>query len=169
METILWMEKYMSEAEHMIFDGRVEEGLGLLTNLLFDEPGYASLHNHLGWAYMYHAQNDLKAELHFNMAMRFSPEFAPPFLHMGNLCMKKGRHVEAIAYFTEGLTKPNALRSALLEGIGHAHEVSGAFALAVRAYKEAAKATAVDFEVDRILNAVKRCRKKRITLLFSFW
>jgi tetratricopeptide (TPR) repeat protein len=169
METIAWLEKYMEEAERMILDGRVEEGLNVLNSLLYEEPGYGSLHNYLGWAYMYHVRDEAKAELHFRMAIRFAGLYAPPYLHMGNLLLRAGRYGEAIEYFSEGLKKPEAFRSALLEGIAQAHELRCEYGRAVRAYKGAAHATVIDFEVDRIMKAIKRCRRKRIALFFSLW
>jgi tetratricopeptide (TPR) repeat protein len=169
METNVWIEKYMTDAEHLIMDGNVNEGLEILKNLLYEEPGYASLHNHLGWAYLYHVRNESQAELHLKMAMRFHVEFAPPYLHLGNLYARQARYTEAIEVFREGLTKPNAIKGALLEGIAQAHEMQGYYALAVRAYKDAATASVIDYEVDRMLNSVKRCRRKRLALLFSFW
>jgi tetratricopeptide (TPR) repeat protein len=169
METIAWVEKYLEEAEQMIFDGRVEEGLNVLNGLLYEEPGYGSLHNHLGWAYMYHGKDAAKAEMHFRMAIRFAASYAPPYLHMGNLLLRAGRYDEAIEYFSEGLKKPEAYRIALLEGMAQAHELKREYGNAVRAYKEAANVTVIDFEVDRILKAIKRCRRKRIVLFFSLW
>ena len=168
METILWMENCMSSAEHMICDGRVEEGLRVLNNLLYDEPGYGPLHNYLGWAYMYYGNDAARAEMHFNMAIRFAPEYAPPYLHMGNLFNRAARNAEAIEYFRAGLTKPEANRPALLEAMAHAYELQGEYRRAVLTYKEAATSSTVDMEVDRMLKAVSRCRRKRFALLFSF-
>ncbi len=169
METLVWIEKYMSDAEHMILEGQVDEGVQMLQSLLYEEPGYAGLHNYLGWAYMYYARNEAQAALHFKMAMRFAPDYAPPYLHMGNLMSRGGAYEDAIAYFQEGMTKPNALRGVLLEGMAHAYELRGDYAHAVRTYKEAAKASAIDFEVDRMLKGVARCRRKRLAMFFSFW
>lgn len=168
MEMILWMEKYLATAEQMMFDGRVEEGLNVLNNLLYEEPGYGRLHNVLGWAYMYHANEPRRAELHFAMSMRFAPDYAPAYLHMGNLLNQAGRYAEAIGYFRSGLTRPEAIRPALLEGMAHAYELQGEYRHAIRAYREAANASVVDFEVDRMLKAVSRCRRKRVAFLFSF-
>lgn len=168
METILWMESCMASAEHMIYDGRVEEGLNVLNKLLYEEPGYGPLHNHLGWAYMYYANDALKAEMHFRMAMHFAPEYAPAYLHVGMLLNRAARYAEAIEYFRAGLAKPEANRTALLEGIAHAYEVQGEYRQAVRIYKEAATSSVVDTEVDRMLKAVSRCRRKRFAFLFSF-
>lgn len=168
METIIWIEDYLSRAEQAIINGRVEEGLGILNNLLFEEPGYAPLHNHLGWAYLYYANNAATAEMHFRVAMRFSAEYAPPYLHMGTLLNRAGRYSEAIEQFRAGLASANANRTALLEGMAYALEMLGDYRSAARAYREAAMASVVDFEVDRLLNGAKRCRRKRMALFFCF-
>jgi tetratricopeptide (TPR) repeat protein len=169
METILWIEKYLTVAEESMSDGRVEEGVNILKRLLFEEPGYGPLHNDLGWTYMYHANDPAQAEMHFRMAIRFDADYAPPYLHMGTLLNRGGRHAEAIEYFRAGLAKPEAIRTALLEGMGHAYEMQGEYRPAIRAYREAATASVEDLEVDRMLKGVKRCRRKRLALLFSFW
>ena len=53
---IEWIEKYMAEAEQMIARGglEVDQGVSVLNDLLYEEPGYGSLHNHLGWAHLYY-------------------------------------------------------------------------------------------------------------------
>jgi tetratricopeptide (TPR) repeat protein len=168
MKMIAWMEKYMAEAENLIFNGHVDEGLTMLNSLLFDEPGYGSLHNYIGWANMYHTRDMAKAELHFKMAIRFAPEYAPPYLHMGNLMNQAGRYSDALEYFRKGLEKRDAIRSALMEGMAYAYELRGEYREAIRAYKEAARGSAVDFEVDRLMKSIKRCRKKRVAFFFSF-
>lgn len=164
----MWMESYLTTAEQMMFDGRVEEGLNVLNNLLYEEPGYARLHNVIGWACMYHVQDARRAEMHFRTAMCFAPDYAPPYLHMGNLLSQAGRYAEAIDYLRAGLSKPEAIRPSLLEAIAQVHELQGEYRLATRAYKEAAMSSVVDFEVDRMLRAAGRCRRKRFALMFSF-
>ena len=88
---------------------------------------------------------------------------------MGILLNRSARYAEAIGYFEQGLTKPEAIRSVLLENIAHAYEVQGEYRQAVRAYKEAATSSVIDLEVDRMLKAASRCRRKRFAVLFSFW
>ena len=162
------MDRYLDEAERMILNGQVSEGLDILNDLLFDEPGYGVLHSFLGWANMYFANDVERAEMHFRMAMRFTPGYAPPYLHMGNLMNRSGRYAEAIHFFREGLSRPDALTSALMEGMALAYELRGDYGNAVRAYKDAARASAADFDVNRLLSGVKRCRRKRLTFFFSF-
>ena len=164
---IEWMEKYMADAERLICDNQIEDGLVLLNNLLYDEPGYGSLHNHLGWAYMYYTAETTKAELHLKMAIRFDAEFTASYLHLGNLYIRMGRYSDALLNLEKGLTIKNANRVAFLESIGHVYELKREYAKAIRAYKEALAST-VGFEVANLTEGIKRCRKKRWVMMFTF-
>jgi tetratricopeptide (TPR) repeat protein len=164
---IEWMEKYMADAEQLIFDNKVEEGLRLLNNLLFDEPGYGSLHNHLGWAHLYYTQDVVQAELHLMAAIAFDTEFAAPYLHLGTLYLRNSRYSEALAILEKGVTKAQANRVAFYECIGNAYELRCEYRNAIKAYKEAAKASIVSFETNNLMEGIKRCRKKRLTFFFT--
>ena len=161
------MEKYMADAERLIYSNQVEDGLLMLTDLLYDEPGYGSLHNHIGWAYMYYTADVEKAERHLKLAISFDPTFAAPFLHLGNLYIRMGRYAEALSNLKIGLTKQNAHKTAFMEGIGHVHELRWEYAEAIKAYKEALAST-VGFETANFTEGIKRCRKKRWVMMFNF-
>ena len=163
-----WMEKYLTEAEQLIYDNRVNEGIELLSNLLYDEPGYGFLHNHLGWAYMYYTPDVAKAELHLKFAIKFDGEYPAPFIHMGNLMIRTNRYAEAIEYLEQGVQKPTASRVVFLEAMGQAYELQGNFRQAIKVYREAMMASVVDHEVTNMTNHVARCRKKRWAAMLKF-
>jgi tetratricopeptide (TPR) repeat protein len=164
---IEWMEKYMADAERLIYSNQLEDGLFMLNELLYDEPGYGSLHNHIGWAYMYYTADVEKAERHLKLAIHFDASFAAPYLHLGNLCLRMGRYAEALSTLKTGLTKQSANRIAFLESIAHVHELRREYAEAIKAYKEAL-ASSVGFETTNFTEGIKRCRKKRWVLMFNF-
>jgi hypothetical protein len=83
MNRIEWIEKYMTTAEQLITDSQVDQGLKVLDNLLYEEPGYGSLHNHIGWAYLYYTPDTAKAELHLKLSIRFEEAYTPAYLHLG--------------------------------------------------------------------------------------
>jgi tetratricopeptide (TPR) repeat protein len=163
-----WIEKYMTDAENLIYENKVDEGLNLMKSLLYEEPGYARLHNHLGWAYLYYTSDVKNAELHLKMAIQFESEFMASYLHIGTLFNRTGRHDEALKYLQTGLTKANANKVAFLEAIGVAYETKREYSKAIKVYKEASLASMAGFEMERFKEGIKRCRKKRITLYFSF-
>jgi Flp pilus assembly protein TadD len=165
---IEWMEKYLTEAEQLIYDNRVNEGIALLQNLLYDEPGYGFLHNHLGWAYVYYTSDVGQAELHLTMAIKFDGTYPAPYIHLGNLYIRDGRYAEAIKYLELGIQKPNAHRLTFLEALGQAYELRGDFGQAGKAYREATMASVASHEIDRIREHIKRCRKKKWAMMFGF-
>ena len=161
-----WMEKYLNESEQLIYNNQVNDGIALLQNLLYDEPGYGYLHNQLGWAYLYYTADIVQAELHLKMAIRFDGEFQAPFIHMGNLMIRCNRYAEALDYLKQGIEKPSANRVVFLEAMGQAWELHGDFGQAMKAYREAMMASLTDHEVTNMTNHLARCRKKRWA---SFW
>jgi tetratricopeptide (TPR) repeat protein len=164
---IEWMEKYMEEAESLIYENRVKEGLALLDNLLYDEPGYGSLHNHIGWAYLYYTADIERAELHLKMAIRFDAAYAAPYLHIGNLYIRAGRYAEALQYLEKGLYAINPNKLAFMESIAHVYELRKEYTKAISAYKEALVST-VGMESEKLVEGIKRCRKKRWVMMFTF-
>lgn len=167
MIRIEWIEKYLQEAEKLIYENKVEEGFRIMNDLLYEEPGYGSLHNHLGWAHMYYSGVDEMAELHLKMAIKFNSEFAPAYQHLGTLLIRMGRYEEALEYLKTGLTKPNANRSIVLEKIASVYELKKDYNKAIRTYKDALAST-TGYEANTYSEAIKRCRKKRWVLMFTF-
>ena len=161
------MEKHMADAERLIYGNKVEDGLLMLTELLYDEPGYGSLHNHIGWAYMYYTADVEKAERHLKLAIHFDASFAAPYLHLGSLYSRIGRYAEALSTLNTGLTKQNANRITFLENIAHVYELKREYGEAIKVYKEAL-ASSVGFETASFTEGIKRCRKKRWVLMFNF-
>lgn len=166
---IEWIEKYLKEAEGMIYDNRVNEGLDMMHNLLYDEPGYGFLHNHLGWAYFYYTEDVAKAELHLKLAIKFDGEYPAPYIHMGSLLIKVGRYNEAIAYLKQGVQKPNAHKVGFLEVIGQAYELNREYKNAIRAYRDASAASVASHEITNFSEGIKRCRRKKWAMMLSFF
>jgi predicted Zn-dependent protease len=165
MTRITWIDKYLEDAEAMIVDGQVKEGLGILNNLLYEEPGYAYLHNHLGWAYLNYTTDEARAILHLNMAIKFDPMYAPPYLHLGSKLMEQEKYADALQYLQRGTQAKEAYKPAFLETMARAYELQGEYKKAIHTYKEAL-ASSTGYESNRLMEGIKRCRNKRWALLF---
>ena len=165
---LTWLDKYLADAERMIIEDRVDEGLKLLNNLLYEEPGYGSLHNHLGWAYFYYTENVAYAELHLKMAIKFDETDVAPYIHLSNLYLKQVRYADAISCLRGGLAKCNGKDIGLFRNLAQAYELNKEWGMAIKIYKEALTVSLVDFEVHNLLASIKRCRKKRMSLFFGF-
>ena len=138
-----------------------------MNDLLYEEPGYASLHNHIGWAHLYYTSDVAKAELHLKMAIKFEAEFHPPYQHIGTLFTRTGRYAEALEYLERGLAlKCNPV--AFLENMAQVYELKGEYTRAIQTYKKASLASLSSGEMSNHEEGIKRCRKKRLSLFFTF-
>jgi len=167
MTHIIWIEKYLADAEQLIYDDQFEQAMMILNNLLLEEPGYGRLHNHIGWAYLYYSEELSLAELHLKMAIHFDEAYAAPYVHLGSLYIREGKYSDAVVYLQQGLTKPKANRVALWQSIAQVHELRGEWRKAIAAYKQAMMVSVIDHEVSDLEAGIKRCRRKRVALFFS--
>lgn len=163
---IVWIDEYLAEAEKMIYDDRVNDALTVLTGLLYDEPGYGKLHNHLGWAYLYYKRDEELAELHLKMAIRFDEEFPAPYLHLASLYTDQAKYTEALRYLEMGVAKPKADKLIFYRDMANLYELSGKYRKAIGVYREAL-ASSLGYESHSLIEGIKRCRKKRWALLLS--
>lgn len=168
-QKIEWIEKYMLDAERLIVEGgqQLNDGLNILNGLLYDEPGYGSLHNHLGWVYLYYAFDYELAELHLKTSIKFQPDFHASYFHLGTLYYRQGKYAEAIEILNAGVSKPLANRVGMLEMIGQSHEMRKEYGLAIKVYREAMLSTLVTGEMNVYSESIRRCRKKRWSILLS--
>ena len=151
----------MKEAEQLIAGEQVEKGLRILNDLLYEEPGYASLHNHIGWAHLYYTSNFQQAEVHLKVATRLHPELAPPYLHLGTLYLRTVQYEKALEVVAKGLERQGSNRAGLLEVAGQVYEMQHEFGKAIKAYRQATLASMNTFEMNNLSEGIKRCRKKR--------
>lgn len=161
---IAWVEKYLLQAEQLVYSNQVELARDLLQNLLYDEPGYAPLHNLMGWVLKYYLEEEEGAIRHWTWAIQFDPSFAPPWLHLGLLYLDRNDLAQAVAYLEQGLIKPQARKATLLDSLARAYEMKGEYRRATGAYREAlVHHTGPNSAV--LLEGIKRCRRKRWTAI----
>ena len=137
-----------------------------MKNLLYAEPGYASLHNHIGWAYLYYTNDMAQAELHLKMAIKFKSTISAPYQHLGQLMIRAGRLEEAVSYLKDGLHIQAANKVSLYDSLGQVYELKKEYGKAISSYKQA---MAAGFGPESmLLDSIKRCKKKRMVMYFTF-
>jgi len=164
---IEWIEIELTNLEQMIVSDQVGAGLAALNNLLYDEPGYARLHNHLGWAYANYTENEERAELHLKMAIRFEESYEPPYLHLASLYIRQGRYGDAMDCSEDGLVKCKSRRVSLLQYLASACELRKDWGKAIKAYKDALMESVAENESSGLHAGIKRCRRKRMMVFLG--
>jgi tetratricopeptide (TPR) repeat protein len=161
MDKIKWIEDYIEEALKLIWLEGYEPALKILQRLLYEEPGYARLHNTLGVIFFNHAEDLKNAEIHFRMAIKFDKKLAEPYWHLGALLQQEERWDEAIEICSLGLKAKKSNKSGLLSSVGQAYELKKKYRQAISHYKEALSHSAELWDCRVLEENIKRCKRKR--------
>jgi tetratricopeptide (TPR) repeat protein len=161
MEKIKWIEEYLEEALKLAYMEGHEAALRLLDRLLYEEPGYGRLHFTLGVIYYDHADDMRKAEEHFRLAIKFSPEFADTYWYLGTLLYYDERMIESVEVFGEGLKAKRANKSLMYMNMAKAYELEQKFGKAIRFYRKALGHSAELWNCAVLEESIKRCERKK--------
>jgi tetratricopeptide (TPR) repeat protein len=161
MEKIKWIDDYLGQALEIACIEGHERALKLLDKLLYEEPGYGRLHHTLGIIYMRYADDVKQAEVHFRLAIKFSPEFADSYNWLACLLMEEDRHDDMIAICLEGLKAKRANKALLLENVGTGFELKKKYRKAIKSYRDALSHSAGLWNCKVLEESIKRCKRKQ--------
>ena len=159
-------EQYIRKAEKLFEEYMIEEGKMILEGLLEEEPGYGKAHNHLGWMYLYHEDEEEKAEMHLKYSILFDPSFAPTYLHLACLYIRKNEYQKALEILEKGLEAKDAYKVLIYELKGQSYEGLEQYSTALKNYKSALRFALNDWEASSIETNIKRTRKKRFMFIW---
>ncbi|WP_339792176.1 hypothetical protein [uncultured Imperialibacter sp.] len=165
----IYLEKVITQAENMIWDGDHFEGKDMLENVLTYEPGYAKVHNLLGWLHLYYIEDDELAEKHLKLAVKFEPNWKVPYIHLTTLYMRnenfdKLGEVMMKAREIEGISK-----ALVFERLAMVEEAKRRYTAAIRLYKTAIFHSMDNDAIEEMRSNIKRCRFKRLRFVRQKW
>jgi tetratricopeptide (TPR) repeat protein len=102
-----------------------------------------------------------RAEVHFQMAIKFSPEFADSYNWLACLLMEEERHDEMIAISLKGLKAKRANKALLLENVGTGFELKKKYRKAIKSYRDALSHSAGLWSCKVLEESIKRCKRKQ--------
>jgi tetratricopeptide (TPR) repeat protein len=73
-------EKFLT-ADRLISENRLSEAAKTLEEILAEAPDFGKAHNHLGWLYETKFKNLQRAEEHYRLALKFSPDYIHRFVN----------------------------------------------------------------------------------------
>ncbi len=162
---IEYIESGIKEADRMIDASEYDQAKDLLNRLLFDEPGYAKVHNNLGWLYQYCFDNKRQADLHLKYAIQFNPRLSVAFDNITELYIKDSRYDELQALLQNVISNGN-VEPCVFVSLGRVYEAKLKFKSALKYYRKAFYATTDSYDADDIKDCIKRCRYKWIRNIF---
>ncbi|MEO7312189.1 MAG: hypothetical protein ABIX01_17430 [Chitinophagaceae bacterium] len=151
----------MLEVDQLISDGKIPEATDLLNEVLAEAPDYGRAHNHLGWIYDVKLKLLDKAEEHYKLAIKFSPEYASGYTNYAFLLSSQRRFSELEAVLKKAELCPTINRATIANEYGIMYESMGKFDDAIIFYKNNILYTFDNKVIDTAVGNIERCKRKK--------
>jgi hypothetical protein len=165
METMI-LENYIQKAEKAFESNDFVKGMEYLEEALMSDPHFGKAHNHMGWLYIYHLKDWTKAEKHLGMAMRYTPGYAPVYIHLSGMLLEQGRFEDLEKLLEKAQGVGGVQKAFVYNTKARIQEIKGRYKKAIALNKQAVKWCLNDQELNNLKAEIKRCRKKRQIKLF---
>ena len=164
-------EDLFLQADQLSDDDKNVEAKDLLLELLVDFPDYGRAHSLLGWLYQNKFSNNTKAKIHYEMAMKYAPDFNGGFNNYAYLLVETNQYDKMIKFGLENMNNDSVDKAVIFNKLGQAYELKGQLVKALDAYNLSIKDTLNIQTLESMYAAKSRVKKKmnlveRITTLF---
>ncbi len=164
-----YLEEVILDAEKAIGEGEYIEGRNMLESILQYEPGYAKVHNLLGWLYLYYLSDDARAEMHLKLAAKFDPFYKPPYLHLTDLYLRNENYHKLEEFILKAKEVKGISKYLVYERLGIVEEARGNFSKAIENYRNAIFHSMDNYDIDEMKSNIKRCKFKKFRFLKLKW
>jgi tetratricopeptide (TPR) repeat protein len=153
-------EEVLLKVDRMVDYGKYVLAKRLLEEVLEKEPGFGPAHFRLGWIYWARLDYFGKAEEHFKLALKFSPEY--PLTYYSYTCMLNDMNhsVKLRSVVQNGIKVKGVSRFFLHNVLGKSHEKNSRFEEAHDHYQMAFKYAFMTWQTDEVNMNLKRVREK---------
>ncbi len=160
MNSNIKLEELFYAADKEISNGNFTSAVEKLENILVEDPKFGKAYNHLGWLYETKFKDLDKAKEFYTKAVEFSPNYTSAYYNFAILLSTLGHYDELQMILAQALTVPGIDKGRINNEYGIMHEQMGDFENAIKYYRECIKFSLNNDEVDRVKNAIERCKSK---------
>ncbi|MFY0593126.1 hypothetical protein [Roseivirga sp.] len=162
-----YIEGLIQLTEDALIDDKYEEARNWLESGLFEEPGYPRLHAKLGDLYHYNLKNCEKAELHYQLAIKFNPNEQEFYEDLVQLYYAENKYQGIRIWMKKAIPYENINRVFIYGNLGQVAEAENNYNLAIAYYKKARLASLNNFVTAELKGHIKRNKYKRLRRLFG--
>lgn len=149
------------EADNLIREKRITEAFSILETILIEAPDYGKAYNHLGWIYDTQYREYAKAVEMYRKCMAYTPEYTAVYLNMSITLSTLGLYEDQKAVLEQALAVPGIDRPGIFNELAIMNELLGNYEEAIAKYKEAARLSLINTNIDTYISSIERCRRKQ--------
>jgi tetratricopeptide (TPR) repeat protein len=133
----------------------------MLEDILAEAPDFGKAHNHLGWLYETKFKNFSRAEEHYKLAIKFSPDY-PAAYYNYCYCLSTLRKFDELERVLEAAIKvPGINYATIYNEYGLLREIQGKLDDAIHYFKLHIQNSFDSKSIETATESIRRCERKK--------
>ena len=153
-------EELYLEADQLSDDNKNIEARDVLLDLLSEFPDYGRAHSLLGWLYQHEFSNNKKAKFHYELAMKYAPDFNGGFNNYAYLLIETNQYDKMIDFGLKNIDNKAVDKATIFNKVGQAYELKGNLFKALEYYNLSIKDTLNIKTLENMYASKSRVKKK---------
>jgi tetratricopeptide (TPR) repeat protein len=160
-ETNFDIEEKFLHADQLIAENRLSEAAKMLEAILEEAPDFGKAHNHMGWLFETKFKNFVRAEDHYKLALKFSPDYTAVYYNYAYLlsALRKFDDLEALLKTAIGVS--GISYATLYNEYGLMREIQGRLDDAIHYFRLHIKNSFDAKSIETAADSIKRCERKQ--------
>ncbi|HRD39571.1 MAG TPA: tetratricopeptide repeat protein [Bacteroidia bacterium] len=154
-------EELLDNADLLIKDGKINDAIDVLNEILADDPLFGKAHNHLGYIYETKIRDYAKAEEHYKICLKTNPEYGAVYYNAAILFSTLKKFDELKDLLTKAESVPGINKATINNEWAIMYEAQGDFDKAIQYYRNVITQTYDNKTLDIAMESVRRCEKKK--------
>lgn len=160
-ETNFDIEEKFLKADQLIGENKLSEAAKMLEDILLEVPDFGKAHNHMGWLYETKFKNLSRAEEHYRLALKFSPDYTAAYYNYCYLLSSLRKYDELEKLLQEAIGVSGISYATLYNEYGLMREMQGLLDDAIHYYKLHIKNSFDTKSIETAAESIKRCERKK--------
>lgn len=155
------LEERFLKADALIGENKLSEAAKLLEDILSDAPDFGKAHNHMGWLFETKFKNLRRAEEHYRLALKFSPDYTAAYYNYAYLLSSLRKFDELEQLLNDCVKVPGINYATIYNEFALMRELQGDLEDAIHYFKLHVKNSFDLKSIEAASDAIRRCERKR--------
>jgi len=155
------LEEKFIEADSLIKDNLISEATNVLNDILAEAPDFGKAHNHLGWIYETKIKDFARAEEHYRLALKFTPEYSASYYNYAILLSTLRRYDELEKLLNDAVKVQGINLATIYNEFALMKEVQGKYDDAIHYYKLYIQNSFDNKMIETAADSISRCKRKK--------
>lgn len=154
------LEEKFLKADALIGENKLSEAAKMLEDILSDAPDFGKAHNHMGWLFETKFKNLRRAEEHYRLALKFSPDYTAAWYNYAYLLSSLRKFDELEKLLNDCIKVPGINYATIYNEFALMREMQGDLEDAIHYFRLHIKNSFDLKSIEAASEAIRRCERK---------